>query len=386
VAYLERSGRELELTRHVSLVLLDPLALVSVRETGRCRFALPEAFFDMDHPGHYQRRTRIVRVTIPCVTGPYTSINGTLTLRSSRVRIDAEAQEFANDRHFSTRYVPVRSSIALSTAQSDSGMFEVNLGDERYLPFEGAGVISEWDLEIPKECNAFDYDTISDVVLHLSYTARDGGPALREAALAASVLPAPAAQPQAQENGALPDQPNLLRLFRVRHEFASEWHRFLHPAAADGKHSLDLPFTPERFPFRLRGRTLTLGRVELFLHIREGKVGDKSYVELFGEAENPLEVVLTPPGSAAATSSTQGENEGIQRDPDILGGLPRAKIDAAGTIGGATRLKVEIPTAAIEGLNAALVDTVEEEGTTYRYLKPELVEDLFLLCHYSAST
>jgi len=30
-------------------------------------------------------------------------------------------------------------AIVTSTAQNDSGMFELNLKDERYLPFEGAG-------------------------------------------------------------------------------------------------------------------------------------------------------------------------------------------------------------------------------------------------------
>jgi hypothetical protein len=29
----------------------------------------------------------------------------------------------------------------------DAGMFELNFRDERYLPFEGAGAISEWRLE-----------------------------------------------------------------------------------------------------------------------------------------------------------------------------------------------------------------------------------------------
>ena len=64
-------------------------------------------------------------------------------------------------------------SIVTSSAQNDSGLFETNLRDERYLPFEGAGVISEWRIELPGDFRAFDYEP--DVVLHLRYTARDGG-------------------------------------------------------------------------------------------------------------------------------------------------------------------------------------------------------------------
>ena len=39
-----------------------------------------------------------------------------------------------------------------------------------------------WRLEMPKENNAFDFETISDVILHLKYTAREGGDPLRQAA------------------------------------------------------------------------------------------------------------------------------------------------------------------------------------------------------------
>ena len=72
-------------------------------------------------------------------------------------------------------------------------MFELSFRDERYLPFEGAGAISEWSLELfndlpsnnPDPTNPdfgrplrqFDYGTITDAVLHVKYTAReDAGP------------------------------------------------------------------------------------------------------------------------------------------------------------------------------------------------------------------
>ncbi len=43
-AYLEQNRREFELTKHVSLTLLDPLALIQLRETGRCFFSCPKRF------------------------------------------------------------------------------------------------------------------------------------------------------------------------------------------------------------------------------------------------------------------------------------------------------------------------------------------------------
>src|SRR5262249_7235598 len=78
-AYLEGNRREYEITKHISLLALDPLSLIMLKETGQCDVSLPEALFDMDHPGHYMRRIKTVSVTIPCVTGPYASVNCRLT-------------------------------------------------------------------------------------------------------------------------------------------------------------------------------------------------------------------------------------------------------------------------------------------------------------------
>ncbi|MGH8546688.1 MAG: neuraminidase-like domain-containing protein, partial [Gammaproteobacteria bacterium] len=72
VAYLEENKREYELTKHVSLAMLQPEALVRLRETGECFFHVPEVIFDLDYPGHYMRRIKSVSLTLPSVTGPYT--------------------------------------------------------------------------------------------------------------------------------------------------------------------------------------------------------------------------------------------------------------------------------------------------------------------------
>lgn len=100
----------------------------------------------MDFPGHYQRLIRSVALSIPCVVGPYTSISCTLRLLDSEYRFDPTATDRASypkstdsdDPRFRVASTPI-SSIAVSTAQADSGVFEVNFHDERYMPFEGAG-------------------------------------------------------------------------------------------------------------------------------------------------------------------------------------------------------------------------------------------------------
>src|SRR5260221_8170183 len=110
------------------------------------------------------RRIKSAALTIPCVVGPYTSINCTLTLLSNSTRISADAggpdgtyapSTDTDDPRFVDNFAATQ-SIATSHAQNDTGMFELNFRDERYLPFEGAGVISRWQIDLPRDTNAFD--------------------------------------------------------------------------------------------------------------------------------------------------------------------------------------------------------------------------------------
>src|SRR5690606_26785130 len=121
-------------------------------------------------------RIQAVRVTIPCVTGPYTSVTAKLSLLSSAIRTQGSsggsyAYTGFEDRRFAHRVGNIQ-SIATSSAQDDSGLFELNFNDERYLPFEGSGVIGRWRLELPTAARQFDYHSISDVIMNMSYTAR----------------------------------------------------------------------------------------------------------------------------------------------------------------------------------------------------------------------
>lgn len=196
-AYLQRNVRERELTKHLSLARLDPTALTELRMSGRCVIQVPEAVFDLDHPGHYFRRTKALSVTVPCVVGPYGAVPLKITQTSNRIRVEtgkrpaaaSDAEAYAEDPAGDGRFrynVGAIQSIATSRGEDDAGLFSLNFDDERYLPFEGSGVIGTYVLELPPTLRSFDYGSISDVVIHLRYTARDGGGALRT--LAANTL------------------------------------------------------------------------------------------------------------------------------------------------------------------------------------------------------
>lgn len=237
MAYHDLNQREYELTRHVSLLQVDPLALVQLRATGSCMASLPEELFDLDCPGHYFRRIKSVAVTIPCVTGPYTGVNCTLSLQNSSIRTSPQVQGSYSDGKNLSAYYGTIQAVVTSSGQMDSGLFETNLHDERYLPFEYSGVISQWQLTLPSDVPQFDFDTITDVVLHIRYTAREGGESMKSAAL--NNLKAKIGK--AQTVGST-------RLFSMRHEFPTEWAKFKSTAPGTLA-TLSFNLLPQHFPF-----------------------------------------------------------------------------------------------------------------------------------------
>ena len=201
-AYQDERGHDFEVTKYVSLRQTNPLALLQFRETGACEFAIPEILYDMDFPGHYLRKIKSVSLTIPCIVGPYTTVNCTLRLVAHKYRsnpMTKDAKDYVEktsdqggggsssnganggDARFDTVIVP-RSAAAVSSANNDAGVFDLSFNGERYLPFEGAGVISQWSLVLPSGFRQFDYSTIQDVVVQIRYTSRDGGEKLGNAA------------------------------------------------------------------------------------------------------------------------------------------------------------------------------------------------------------
>ena len=242
--YLANNLRELELTKHVSLALTQPLALVQLLQTGSCSIALDETLFDGDNPGQYFRRLRSVALTIPCVTGPYTGVNATLSLGQSVIRTVAPPSVDyspwiwrnntgpSNDPAISASpSVAATPIIATSTGQNDAGLFEVNLHDERWLPFEGQEAVSQWSLALDPRDNNFDVSSVTDVVLHIRYSARFGGDsnAVRKA-----LKPISARQ----------------IVVSVRHTFGDAYYTFFNPSDNTAiQQTLILPLINAVFPF-----------------------------------------------------------------------------------------------------------------------------------------
>ncbi|HEY7415356.1 MAG TPA: hypothetical protein VH593_09200, partial [Ktedonobacteraceae bacterium] len=351
-AYYTQNARELELTKHVSLVQLDPYALMELRNTGTCPISLPELLFDLDNPGHYLRRLKTVSVTIPCVVGPYGGVSLTLSLLDNHIRVSTDTSGGYPGQHNANLFIDDlggTGEIVTSSAQNDSGLFELRLEDERYLPFEGAGAISNWRLTLNNVYPQFDYSTITDVVLHLRYTARDGGSAFADVVRGA-------VKAQLNAFALAESRKGLYRLFSARQDYGTAWARFLNPGTSNDQ-VLNIPTPPERFPFYTYGLDLKVATIDVLA--KTSDAGDYT-------------LVITPPGGST-TSVT------FSADP-TLGGVHHwenpnvsPKIDLGKTPSNSTTS----PTWSFKLKQASAAD--------YRSLTATNLEDLVLIVGYQVS-
>ena len=243
--YVVRNTHKLEIEHSFSLAQVAPDKLAELRLTGECSFSIPEWFFDLSYPGQYRRRIKAVRLTMPCVAGPYTNVGATLRLTGSQIRMAAPPNQAAPLTRPTTVSAGHAVSIATSKAQLDAGVFEFNFRDERYMPFEGAGAISDWSLTLPKTLRVFDYATISDVILHLHYTADHDRELERRWDTAAGLV--------TLLEDDIDGKPPLMRRFSLRDELPDVFHRLL---TSPPETEVTLTLDERYFSMFLAGRAL----------------------------------------------------------------------------------------------------------------------------------
>lgn len=255
----DRNVREYEITRHISLREQFPTAFLQLQTMGAAEIEVPEWLFDLDYPGHYLRRIKTLALSLPSVTGPYTGIHCRMTLLSSQTRTSPElldprhrcCDEWGCNNGYSllpedSRVVHSHAaldSIVTSVGTDDSGLFQLRFDDPRYLPFEYAGAACRLHLELPASENRFDMDSLRDVVLHMRYTAREGGDLLRGAAREC-------AQARLPGDGR--------RVIDARRETPDQWR-----AGPDGRQLLGLPLSRAMLPFLTGDRRPDVTRIEI---------------------------------------------------------------------------------------------------------------------------
>ena len=303
-SYVEQNSRSLEVNQSFSLAQWNPAALQQLKQTGNCAFSIPEICFDLTYPGHYARRIRAVRVSVPCVTGPYTNVGASLTLTGSQIRREAETgAAFLESVNLSRA-----DSIATSKAQSDAGVFDFSFRDERFNHFEGAGAVSSWKLTLPKNFRPFDYDTISDVILHVDYTAKEDG-------VFRGAVETDMAALQNQVLTYFKDV-KLSRSFSLRRDFPTEFERLLH---SPKNTEIELELSAKFLPIFASGRTTKVTAARLALQPKTGQT------------------------TTGFKISINGSNRASFTADDSLGGLPTNEgFDGLFSAGMGTSLKLAI--------------------------------------------
>src|SRR5262249_38352123 len=249
-AYLDGNVRKLAISKTISLQQLDPQQILNLRAGKACTFNLTETMFDFDFPGHYARQIASIAVSIPAVVGPYQNINATLTQTKSRVvtKVDKaiidylvalDAKDVWDDGSsppdgLRQDWLP-NQQIAISRGVNDRGLFELDFGGDRYLPFEGTGAVSSWRLEIPRENNRINLDQLTDVIIDLNYTALDGGADFRTAV-----------KQKLQDHKVRFASKLYLNLRRA---FSSAWYAFLHPQGTPATQVLSFAIARNMFPY-----------------------------------------------------------------------------------------------------------------------------------------
>lgn len=222
--YLANHKRKYELTKHVSLAMLDPQQILDLRSSGTCQIVIPEVLYDLDHPGHVKRRIKSVSLSIPCVAGAYTSISANLSIADQNVKVK---------------------NMATSSAVSDSGLFELNFNDARYLPFEGADAANVWNLSLPTAMRQFDYSSINDVIMHINYTAEEGS--AQDKTNAENNLITSLNQ--------LTEGNSLASMFSLKAQYPEAW-------AKVGSENVSIEIKRSQLPFYLQGKTIEVEAVQ----------------------------------------------------------------------------------------------------------------------------
>ncbi len=301
--YMETNTRSMEVDQAFSLTQIDPNALLNLKTTGTCEFKVPELYFDLFYPGQYRRRVKSARLTIPCITGPYSNVSAVLTLKESHIRKTTDDSDL-------TLVPPSRTtSVATSTAQNDSGVFRLDFRDERYMPFEGAGAVeSTWQIELPKTFRTFDYSTINDCILHISYTAEYD--TLFRASVEEGIE-------SSLNNLLTSDEFSLPRVFSLRQEFSQTFHQLMH---SPEETEVSLELNEKHFPLFLQGRSLNINNSMLIIELDDNGFRNEDGSVTYPETGFALNIL----GSSTPGNSISSDD--WSRDGNIL------RVDISDTI------------------------------------------------------
>ncbi|MEB0199272.1 neuraminidase-like domain-containing protein [Pseudomonas sp. 5S4] len=203
-AYTQRNERRLSIRKTIDVkgiqTAAEWLSTIKALTATPISFELKSVDFDKNYPGHYLRQLKHVSVSFVMNSDAGASLGNvsailTQTDSTTLVEPDLEGAAYlyapvAKAPTCIKRNLRAQQQIALSSAVADDGLglgkadwaYELLFHDGRYLPFEGTGAVSRWQLAFPdadfvKGLLAADGKTtlVNTIQIHLVYTALDGG-------------------------------------------------------------------------------------------------------------------------------------------------------------------------------------------------------------------
>ncbi len=282
----DTNRRKLQLAETFSLARLFPVEFQNFRDTGSLPFATPMSLFDRGFPGHYLRLIKRVRVSMIALVPPVQGLRATL-IASGISRVVTGGDVF--------QAIIVRRDpelIAFTSTSNATGLLELEPEEGLLRPFESMGVDTNWELQLPKAANPFDYRSISDVLFTVEYTA------LQNFSYRQQVI---------QQ---LDDRVSAERVFSVRDQFADQWYALHNPERAVAPMTVKFTLTPQGFPpnvqdlriqqvffavVRAEGQTFEIGNTQLLLTPRGETVAVGGAVD--GSTEG---LISTRRGNASA--------------------------------------------------------------------------------------
>ena len=179
-AYLENDVHEMEITRPISLRELQEKAddyeiddtlyvnpLNKIREDGACNFQLTEKFFENEFSNLSFLRIKDVQIHVKLTENASLNyLNAKLTLTAASIYGYSVLSSGS-----------LSASMVASLVHQEPNNFATPFSSEKLGVFEGYGTVSKWTLVLnglKQEKEADDYP-IDDVIVYLTYTAREGG-------------------------------------------------------------------------------------------------------------------------------------------------------------------------------------------------------------------
>jgi hypothetical protein len=228
----ETNRRKLQLAETFSLARLFPLEFQQFRESGRLPFATPMSLFDRGFPGHYLRLIKRVKMSIVGLIPPVQGVRATL-IASGISRVVTGGDVFQS--------VIVRRDpevIAFTSPSNATGLIELEPEGTMLLPFESMGVDTNWELQLPRAANPFDFSSIADVLFTVEYTA------LQDFSYRQLVIQG------------LNDEISSERVISLSDNCADDWYALHNPEGVEAPLTVNFSLAPKAFPPNLQGLSI----------------------------------------------------------------------------------------------------------------------------------